>query len=374
MIAALASVPLFRGLDKMKFFWKITLLVFCIAVAAVAWRVNRTRINQRKLAEYTSRCRAQAEHGDVAAQLKLGSMYYRGEGTPKDYGEAVHWYRKAADQGNAEAKAAVGFAYSHGFGVPQNYAEALRWFRQGAEQGNAKAEYDFGYLYLRGNGVPQDYAEALLWFGKAAEQGDVKAQYAIGFMHEHGQGVPPDSAEAVRWFREAADQGDTKAQYAVGYSYDNGRGVPRNRVEAVRWFRKAVDQGDEHALHALSAQLNASEKLFLVVKFLASLFFLIDFPRWRFITQGKTELNSQRKRWLATGVFGFLTVGLDWYGYATYKIRRVGCGFTGFTLLHWLLSAVWLALLVSIIFDGRRRAMLEDTDAALGNNILETSN
>ena len=52
--------------------------------------------------------REAAEAGDPDAELRLASMYYRGEGMEQDYREAAKWYRKAAEQGNAEAQYRLG--------------------------------------------------------------------------------------------------------------------------------------------------------------------------------------------------------------------------------------------------------------------------
>ncbi len=40
-----------------------------------------------------------AHRGDAKAQYFLGTMYDFGAGVPRDYKEAVKWYRKAAEQG-----------------------------------------------------------------------------------------------------------------------------------------------------------------------------------------------------------------------------------------------------------------------------------
>jgi len=45
-----------------------------------------------------------AEQGDVHAQLRLGSMYFTGEGVSENQAEAVKWFRMAAEQGHADAK------------------------------------------------------------------------------------------------------------------------------------------------------------------------------------------------------------------------------------------------------------------------------
>jgi uncharacterized protein len=90
---------------------------------------------------------------------------------PKNYAEAVKWYRKAADQGFALAQYHLGRMYYIGNGVPKNDAEAVRWFRLAADQGNARAQYVLGLIYAFGKGVPQDYVSAHMWFNLAAAQG-----------------------------------------------------------------------------------------------------------------------------------------------------------------------------------------------------------
>ena len=44
-----------------------------------------------------------AKQGNVRAQYNLGKMYRDGDGTEKDFGAAVAWYRRAADKGYAKA-------------------------------------------------------------------------------------------------------------------------------------------------------------------------------------------------------------------------------------------------------------------------------
>ena len=83
--------------------------------------------------------RAKAASGDAAAQYDLGRRYYEGEGIPKNYREAVKWYRRAADQGDAKAQNKLGWIFAYGMGVPENDAEAVKWYRRAADQGYAHA-------------------------------------------------------------------------------------------------------------------------------------------------------------------------------------------------------------------------------------------
>src|SRR5258707_12678552 len=52
-----------------------------------------------------------AEAGNAVAQEKLGRLYQRGKGVPRDFELAIAWYRKAAEQGDAAAEGRLGFLY-----------------------------------------------------------------------------------------------------------------------------------------------------------------------------------------------------------------------------------------------------------------------
>ena len=69
--------------------------------------------------------KALAERGFAVAQFNLASMYYKGEGTPQDYKEALRWYRASAEQGNAHAQNNLGNMYDEGKGTPLDDKEAV---------------------------------------------------------------------------------------------------------------------------------------------------------------------------------------------------------------------------------------------------------
>jgi len=119
--------------------------------------------------------RMAAENGDPEAQCNLGNVYYLGEGTPQDCGEAAKWYRLAAEQGNVAAQNNLGVMYDEGEGVPQDDREAVKWYRKAAEQGNASAQYNLGVMYDLGEGVPKDWVKAYAWLNLSAANGKENA-------------------------------------------------------------------------------------------------------------------------------------------------------------------------------------------------------
>ncbi len=85
--------------------------------------------------------RKKAEAGDAKAQYKIGFLYGRGDGVPKDYQEAAKWWGLAADQGHADAQFNLAIYYYKGWGVKEDHAESVRWYRMAADQGYAKAQF-----------------------------------------------------------------------------------------------------------------------------------------------------------------------------------------------------------------------------------------
>ena len=200
------------------------------------------------------------------AQNNLGEMYANGRGVPKDYGEAIKWYRLAAAQGNAVAQSNLGLIYSYGRGVRRDDEEAVKWFRLAAAQGDPLGEVNLGTMYKYGQGVPQDDKEAVKWFRLAAEHYrltapvNVDAQIHLGWMYENGWGVPKDDKEAISWYSLAAELGNANAQTILGMMYGSGRGVRQDYVLSYMWFTlaRAHLQKGEVSATMTPAQIDAN--------------------------------------------------------------------------------------------------------------------
>ena len=132
--------------------------------------------------------RKAAEQGDAHGQFDLGAMYYYGKGVPKDVREGVQWLRKAAEQGQAVADARgasanrlavavaaaqynLGVLYYKGDGVPKDAGQAAIWLRKAAERGDASAQYHLGLLYHQGEGVPKNLVQSYAWLNLASAGG-----------------------------------------------------------------------------------------------------------------------------------------------------------------------------------------------------------
>ena len=184
---------------------------------------------------------------NAAIQNRLGVLYEKGEGVPKDLRKAAELYQKAADQGYAEAQCNLGLLYQKGEGVPKDVGKAAELFQKAADQGYARGEFDVSILYYNGEGVPKDVGKAAELFQKAASQGYAPAQFSLGMLYQNGEGVPKDVWKAAELFQKAADQKDADAQFSLGLLYENGEGVPEDLGKARELYQKAADEGLEEA-------------------------------------------------------------------------------------------------------------------------------
>jgi TPR repeat protein len=242
--------------------------------------------------------------------------------------------------------------YHHGKGVPQNYGEALHWYRKAADQGNVKAQYALGYLDYMGEGVPQNLNEAFNWYHKAAEQGDSKAQYALGLSFYEGRGVAQDRVESARWYRKAADQGIAQAQYCLGYMYYYGQGVPQDRAEADRWLHKAASQGDENAklfLGLKQTKWTKTQIFVLSFKLILGISLLIGF-----MLPGMSLGNVRQRVITGTGVLSLLSAGLSWLSFTHVEMQQTKSILIALSLITWLLDGTLLVLLIYILGSGKK--------------------
>ena len=94
---------------------------------------SRATVSSRDTSPHGSstECRevkAAGEPSDPDAQWRLGMMYEKGNGAPKDNDEAIRLYREAAEQGHTFAQVSLGNMYAEGRGGPQDEMAAHMWF------------------------------------------------------------------------------------------------------------------------------------------------------------------------------------------------------------------------------------------------------
>ena len=68
--------------------------------------------------------------------------------------------------------------------MPRDYAQAVQWFKKAAAQGHVAAQINLATLYSTGQGVALDYVQAYSWFSQAAKAGSNIGVQAMDKLRE----------------------------------------------------------------------------------------------------------------------------------------------------------------------------------------------
>ena len=184
---------------------------------------------------------------------RLGVMYERGLGVTQDMEQAFMWYFRSARMWNLEGLLKVMQLHADGYGADMDL-DATRWaqariedlFHRAEDEDDADLQFMIAERYENGRSFEQDYSTAARWYRKAAENGHDQAQYKLAEMYEWGFGLPLDLDEAFKWYRKASFARHPGAQYRLGVIYLKKGLTSWNIHEALRWFIKAAH--NEHPL------------------------------------------------------------------------------------------------------------------------------
>lgn len=113
----------------------------------------------------------------------------------------------SAQQADAEQQYRRGIQFEQGIDQPRNYAQAVAWYRKAADQGHRSALYNLGMMYVNGHGVQQNNREAVIHFRQAAEMKHAKAHFNMGFMLENGRGTAKDPGQGLTSYIIASNLG-----------------------------------------------------------------------------------------------------------------------------------------------------------------------
>ncbi len=202
--------------------------------------------------------------------LKLGWMYFNGEGVHQDYKKAFMSFNNAAEKGDAKATWEVAKMYLAGVGVTKDAKKGKAWLEkafirleQAGLQGDGHASRKVAEMYQWGGLKKRDIKKAVIWYEKAGEQGDARALLTLGSLYVYGLGLTWDTDRGYKLFQKAADLGNTKALSLMGSRYYHGRFLYRGYREgrdmiqdykkAYMWHKKAAEQGHAYAHENLAA-------------------------------------------------------------------------------------------------------------------------
>jgi len=157
--------------------------------------------------------------GNEHARGNLENLYAEGRGAPSG-AAAVAWYRRGAEASIASAQYRLGQMYAKGEGVPRDERAAAEWLSQAAYQGHAEARKEAGELYYKmGN------------YMEAAALGHEGAVHALADQAIKA-GQPGAAEEYRRWLHAPKPKPPAARAWPTGISLDPGE--DRQRTMQVR--------------------------------------------------------------------------------------------------------------------------------------------
>jgi len=132
-----------------------------------------------------------AARGDPNAQYWLGHLIEKGIGTKRDVERALALYRQAADHQVVAAEVRLGELYLRGNLVLPDGARAKSYLERAAYRGNPRAAMLMGQLYGSAVGRMPDWVEAYAWSEVAAIEGSpfasIERDAALHALDAQGQ-------------------------------------------------------------------------------------------------------------------------------------------------------------------------------------------
>ena len=121
-----------------------------------AQRLGREYKSEKDYKNMVRDLKPQALSGDASAQMKLGTLYYRGQGVSRDYAEAARLFLLAAEKGDPYAQSNLGYMYELGEGIPQDYSASGQVVSQGGGAGEHAGPVVRRQALREGSGRPPE--------------------------------------------------------------------------------------------------------------------------------------------------------------------------------------------------------------------------
>ena len=172
-------------------------------------------VDEAKAMDYFTKA---GEGGLVDAQMFLANRYWN----QPDYKRALYWYNKAGLQNNVAAQLKLATIYQEGLDVEPNLKEAISWNEKAAMNGSEQARYNLILLYADSDGNKDKLDKIVMELEDHANKGDRVALSKLFYLYA-GQGKFQDQAKAEQYLQKIADQGDLTLLTSIADDYIAGK-------------------------------------------------------------------------------------------------------------------------------------------------------
>lgn len=239
-----------------------------------------------------------AGRGDASANLELAKRLESGDGTEKNLGQAIFYYRRAMHFGKSEEarkrfdalrsrydeievlaksgdlKAQYDFAtilaadpdYEN-FYPRRNEPKSTDWYQRAAKQGYRPAQKALAAVYARGERGKPDTEQSLHWYSTWAQSGNASDQLEFAKLLDKYPFLLLKNKNELKkkWLTDSANNGSSEGMLQLGYFL---RDEEKNEIESYNWFLKSAKKGNVSGQFAVGIRLLHEGKTEEAVKWL----------------------------------------------------------------------------------------------------------
>ena len=165
----------------------------------------------------------------------------------KEYTKAKEAYEKAYKYGSEYAAVRLGEIYYYGNGVTQDFDKALEYYEVAERRSEAvftdrDETADFAMCYYK----KDDFENAIKWFEKAESieeiaDGEQLLAYGVSILYCY-----EDFEKAVVYYEKSIATGNTFAMNALGLIYESGTCVEVDYQKAMEYYQMSSNAGNKY--------------------------------------------------------------------------------------------------------------------------------
>ena len=239
-----------------RMFLALLMACFCRMTSALAFDATEATLRAVQAynrGDYQLAFRLLKQESDAGvsdAQVNLGYMYTRGQGTAVNRDEALRLYGLSANHGNGEGWNALG--YRAMVAKPMDVEHAVEYFCRAVALGNPRAMNNLAFVVAGDTSFGADrFSEAQSLWTQAAESGDAGAMFRLATVLMNN-----NVSAAMTWLRRSRRSG-ASGQRSRSFSDQRGYNgaLPRPvKILKARWkesLRKMLPPGRANVCAAL---------------------------------------------------------------------------------------------------------------------------
>jgi TPR repeat protein len=174
-------------------------------------------------------------------------MFKNGQGSSREYTQAIELYTKSIKLGDPRAYVKLGDMYKNGHGVSFNDSTALNLYTYGSFLGDKNAYVKLAEMYEDETGTNKNEKNTFHFYNLAMMSGNKSVYVKLGDMHYNGIGTEKNYDEAFKLYNLAADSKVTDTDTdehshiytMLGIMYEKAQGTTKNLQKALDYFTKA---------------------------------------------------------------------------------------------------------------------------------------